>query len=390
VFLGIELVVENMVFPTNLPRRLSNRQAFSLVELLVVIAIIGFLLALLLPAVQSARESARKATCINNLHNLGIAFKNAASRKADVHSENWQSALEPFMDEDEAMLCPSADDGENSFGMNRKAHLLGAGDSNRVLMLDFKNSSANVVAPHYQTRCENWYADAAFRHFGTCNVLFFDGHVKTLRPTQIDPCGDEDPSDGYSLAFLDRYDIENPDDLPSYAEYWPPRKYSPSQDDDYQSCAEGGGLFAEYRPGRENFQGPAFTRIDPSLNKPFGGQYANIQIPLDNLSKRQFSGRWTGKLRIDQSGTYTFYVSHDDACKVLVNGQTVYRVDGHRWIKEGNYLPSEPVTLRANDCVDFEVTLVNYGGPTHIEVLWSVDGSGANHIPPDNLSAVAR
>ena len=89
---------------------LKRRSAFTLVELLVVIAIIAMLVTLLLPAVQAAREAARRTQCINNLKQIQLAILNYESANGHMPpaytvDENgnpmhsWRVLILPYMEE---------------------------------------------------------------------------------------------------------------------------------------------------------------------------------------------------------------------------------------------------------------------------------------------------
>lgn len=207
------------------PRCPRRSQAFTLIELLIVIVIIGLLTALLLPALSTAREHARKTRCASNMKQVALGmtlywgdygeqFPATIHDTYDLDRALWGQLVEPYVHGRAVFRCPALGPTTNEgvhyfnffqffltvpFGYNRT--YLGHPDkpipmakvkrpSETVLMMDTKNDFSEGGDLHsgwfeIYAPSEGILEPLAFRHSGGANAAFVDGRIKWTTPHSV-------------------------------------------------------------------------------------------------------------------------------------------------------------------------------------------------------------
>ncbi|MDD7986412.1 prepilin-type N-terminal cleavage/methylation domain-containing protein [Lentisphaera marina] len=223
-----------------------TKKHFSLIELLVVIAVIGILFSLLAPALSSARESAKTATCkstLKSLHtaslmyaddNNDVAIFKARQPGYDNYSPGWSdySRLAQYLMDtgsepdgyryyNEKFLCPKADYARSqetnfvegrpyelrfSYGMNTSNQVINKASqfagvkftqlndpANKILFSDsiseaiIQNNAeyGMYLGGNYENPANNWNRQVAYRHKEQANTVFYDGHIGPVNHLQL-------------------------------------------------------------------------------------------------------------------------------------------------------------------------------------------------------------
>jgi prepilin-type N-terminal cleavage/methylation domain-containing protein/prepilin-type processing-associated H-X9-DG protein len=218
-------------------RNLRAKKGFTLIELLVVIAIIAILAAILFPVFARARENARRASCQSNLKQIGLGLLQytqdydekmtpLAIFDANEQRFTWPYLVQPYIKSTQLFQCPSDTNrgnmnsfwasGLNTLGRNFHSSYVyntdiagtvgnsaaesaiqsgattiavfdggtqaGAVGTDPGIWLQKSSGAQFATLPNGDVNSDDIYGGPHARHLETTNVLFADGHVKSLRP----------------------------------------------------------------------------------------------------------------------------------------------------------------------------------------------------------------